>query len=193
MADWKDDFETLKDDLDKLKQKPPSENVKKTIMNVMIGPSDDRTTALLAAALVDASLIRPIAVAARSPNVEEIRVSGLLSSPFAEKIKKAFTHGLIGPETKKNLEVIKEVRNAFAHSLSDIEFRTAEIERSCAMLTAPPNKAFYVDPAEEPQREARYRYCIACDAVFQAMLLYVGIPWATGSGWPGPPAQPLLP
>jgi hypothetical protein len=181
-------------DLEKLKRRPPSTNVKKTIINVMVGPSDDRTTALLAAALVDTSLIRPIAVAARPPNEQEIRVSGtLLSSDFAKKIKKAFTHGLIGPDTQKNLEVIKEVRNAFAHSLSDIEFTTPEVERACAILTPPPNKAFYVEPAEEPQRQARYRYCIACDAVFQTMLHYVATPWATGSGWPRRPAQPLLP
>jgi hypothetical protein len=188
MADWMADLE-------KLKQRPPSKNVKKTIINVMVGPSDDRTAALLAAALVDASLVRPIAVAARPPNAQEIRISQtLLSSDFAAKIKKAFTHKLIGPNTKKNLEVIKEVRNAFAHSFSEIEFTTPEVERACAMLTLPPNKTFYVDPAEEPKREGRYRYCIACDAVFQAMLHYIGVPWATGSGWPsGPPTQPLLP
>src|SRR5580700_8908070 len=122
----------------------------------MVGPSDDRTTALLTAALAETSLIRPIAVAARSP----------ISSDFAAKIKKAFTHSIIGPDTKKNLEVIKEIRNFFAHSLSEIEFTTLEVERACAMLTPPANKAFYVDPAEEPQREARYRYCIACDALF---------------------------
>jgi hypothetical protein len=182
------------DDLEKLKLRPPSKNVTKTIMNVMVGTSDDRTAALLPAALVDTSLIRPIAAAARPPNAQELRVSEtLLSSDFSAKIKKAFAHGLIGPDTKKNLEVIKEVRNAFAHSLSEIEFATPEVERACAMLTPPPNMAFYVDPAENPQRGARYRYCIVCDAVFQAMLLYVGVPWTTGSGWPGRPAEPLLP
>jgi hypothetical protein len=188
MADWKDD-------LDKLKQRPPSKNVAKTIINVMVGPSDDRTTALLAAALVEASLIRPIAVAARSPNAQEVRVSRtLLSSDFAAKIKKAFAHGLIGPATKKNLEVIKDVRNAFAHSFSEIEFTTPEVERACVMLTPPHDKAVYIDPAKNSKREVRYRYCIACDSVFQAMLHYVGVSWATGSGWPsGPPAQPLLP
>jgi hypothetical protein len=187
MSDWKDGLE-------KLKRRAPSKNVKRTIINAMVGPSDDRTTALLAAALVETSLIGPVAAAARSPKAQEIRVSGtLLSSDFTTKIKKAFAYGLIGPNTQKNLEIIKEVRNAFAHSLSEIEFTTLEVQRACAMLTPPPNKALYVDPAEEPKREARYRYCIACDAVFQAMLHYIGVRWAVGSGWPKPPAQPLLP
>jgi hypothetical protein len=161
MADWKDD-------LDKLKKRPPSQDVAQTIIKVMESAYDDRNTAILAGALVETSLIRPIALAACSPIklAQEFRVSRkLLSLNFKDKISKASTLGLIGPVTTENLEVIRHARNAFAHSLSEIEFTTPEVERACAMLAPPLNKNLYVTP--EGKREARYRYCIACDAVYQ--------------------------
>jgi hypothetical protein len=176
MTDWVDD-------LDKLKRRPPSKNIAQTIVRVMVSASDDRTTAILAAALVETSLIGPIALVTRSPYLEKEfwLPRRLLSLDFKDRIGKASAVGLIGPNTTNNLEVIRHVRNAFAYSLSEIEFTTPEVERACALLTPPPKKDRYATP--EPTIEPRYRYCIACDAVFQAMLLYVarlGLPAADG-------------
>jgi hypothetical protein len=61
--------------------------------------------------------------------------SAILSISFAYKISKAEGLGLIGSQTTSNLEVIRLVRNAFAHSLSEIEFTTPEVERACSLLS----------------------------------------------------------
>lgn len=101
MTDWVDD-------LDKLKRRPPSKNVAQTIVRVMVSASDDRTTAILAAALVETSLIGPIALVTRSPNLEKEfwLPRRLLSLDFKDRISKASAVGPIGPNTTNNLEVI---------------------------------------------------------------------------------------
>lgn len=185
MSDWQSDLKMLQ-------RRPPSKNVMQTIINVMSSDTDDRAAAILAAALVETSLIGPIALTTRN----EAWIKKLFWKRFArwdtfdKRIKEAERLGLIGPQTTSNLEVIRLVRNAFAHSLSEIEFTTPEVERACSVLKLIRPELL---ATPEPTRQARYHYCYACDAVFQAMIAYVGVPWATGTGRPGPPARPVLP
>jgi hypothetical protein len=184
MSDWQSDLKMLQ-------RRPPSKNIMQTIINVMSSDTDDRAAAILAAALVETSLIGPVALATRN----EARIKKLFWKPFArwntfeKRIKEAECVRLIGPQTKNNLDIIRLVRNAFAHSLSEIDFTTPEVERACSLKLIRPELL----AAPEPTRQARYHYCYACHEVFQAMIAYVGVPWATGTGWPGRPAQPVLP
>jgi hypothetical protein len=129
MSDWQSDLKMLQ-------RKPPSKNILQTITNVMAGDTDDRATAILAAALVETSLIGPIAII--SGNEAEIerhfwKRSGRWST-FDRRIKEAANLGIIGPQTTSNLDIIRGVRNAFAHSLSEVHFTTPEVERACSLL-----------------------------------------------------------
>jgi hypothetical protein len=186
MSDWRSDLKMLQ-------RRPPSKNIMQTIINVMSSDTDDRAAAILAGSLVEVSLVGPIAlITRRQEHIEQdFWRTGAPHRWFANKIIKAASLGIIGPQTTSNLEVIRLVRNAFAHSLSEIEFTTPEVERACSQLTLSRNAEFFV--TGEPTRKARYRYCYACDAVFRGLLAYVLLPWVAGSGWPEPPTQPILP
>jgi hypothetical protein len=186
MSDWKDD-------LGKLKRRPPSQNILQTILNVMASNADDRSVAILAGSLVEVSLIGPIALSIQRPaNIEEdFWHDRAPYRTFNNKIVKAKSLEITGPQATANLEVIRLVRNTFAHSLSDLEFAMPEIARACARLILSNNAEFFV--SQETIRAARYRYCRACDVVFRVMFNFVALQWITGSGLPGRPSQPLLP
>ncbi|WP_338692035.1 hypothetical protein V5279_37980 [Bradyrhizobium sp. 26S5] len=60
------------------------------------------------------------------------------ASDFAAKIKIGYVLGLFGPQTKKDLNLIREVRNAFAHSLQAISFKTQEVAEMCKLFSLQP-------------------------------------------------------
>jgi DNA-binding MltR family transcriptional regulator len=60
-------------------------------------------------------------------------VEGVLSS-FSAKIKIAFALGFIDADLRNQFDKIREIRNAFAHSKSAIDFNTPSIRRACVGL-----------------------------------------------------------
>jgi hypothetical protein len=114
MPDWQSDLKMLQ-------RKPPSKNIAQTIINVMSNDTDDRAAAILAGSLVETSLIGPIAIiTGNEAEIEKLfwKRSGRWST-FDSRIKEAANLGIVGRQTTSNLEVIRLVRNAFAHSLSE--------------------------------------------------------------------------
>lgn len=57
--------------------------------------------------------------------------SGAPLRDFSSKIKMGFALGLYGPQTKADLDAIREVRNAFAHTMEPIDFDTPEVVNVC--------------------------------------------------------------
>jgi hypothetical protein len=49
----------------------------------------------------------------------------------------AFALGIIGEQMYKNLDIIRSVRNAFAHSKIPITFETKEVSAACQLLEKP--------------------------------------------------------
>jgi hypothetical protein len=87
----------------------------------MSSDTDDRAAAILAGSLVETSLIGPIAIiTGNEAEIEKLfwKRSGRWST-FDSRIKEAANLGIVGRQTTSNLEVIRLVRNAFAHSLSE--------------------------------------------------------------------------
>jgi hypothetical protein len=186
-----------KDALYNLSKKPPTKGIMNSIIDKMQSNYDDRTTAILVATLVEKSLIGPAAQALRIVSQEEIKkhfwASEALFPDFGAKIKIVRLLGLIGPKTTANLEVIRLVRNAFAHSMADIYFTTHEVETACAQLTLSDNAAIFVEK-QTSKFKSRHRFCHACDEIFRGMINYVGGPFATGAPRPaGLPPHPILP
>jgi Domain of unknown function (DUF4145) len=171
---------------------PPSSNITATIIEIMRSNVDDRSAALTAGALADTGLMVGIANVLR-PDAKEIDsyfwTKRAKYRTFATRIDKAASLGLIGAATKRNLNVIRQVRNAFAHSMIEVTFATPPIEAACSTLTLSKHAKFFVDRANG---SARCSYCYACDAVFRGMLGYAGMQWLFG-GSGSKPSKPVLP
>jgi len=60
-------------------------------------------------------------------------------SNFAVKIKLAYALGVIETIVRKELTLIKNIRNVFAHTKADISFATPAIIKACAELTLSPD------------------------------------------------------
>jgi hypothetical protein len=56
---------------------------------------------------------------------------------FEAKIRVGYNMGLFRDQTKHNLDCIKGIRNAFAHSITPIMFATAEVKTVCDTMTMP--------------------------------------------------------
>jgi hypothetical protein len=56
---------------------------------------------------------------------------------FEAKIRVGYNMGLFRDQTKHNLDCIKGIRNAFAHSITPITFATAEVKTVCDTMTMP--------------------------------------------------------
>ena len=61
---------------------------------------------------------------------------------LSAKIRLAEAMGLFGAETRKNLDIVQTVRNAFAHSLAVELFETPEVAEACNALTLPPKEIY---------------------------------------------------
>jgi hypothetical protein len=174
MSAWKEGLQSLY-------KATPSKDIQATIVNVMRGAADDRSAALSAAALADTGLMVGIAALMR-PKAEEMDGlfwdSNAKWGTFYKRIQRASALGLIGPITKSNLDLIREVRNAFAHAMIEVAFTTPEISAACDEIVLPENAQFFVD--RESERRSRYRFCYGCDDVFRGFLTYVGHAFITG-------------
>lgn len=53
---------------------------------------------------------------------------------FSSRINVSYCFGLIGPHTRDNLNIVREIRNAFAHSKTTIGFSTPEVVAVCRLF-----------------------------------------------------------
>jgi hypothetical protein len=97
----------------------------------------DRSAAILISAHAEDALSALIVSRFKVQCVADLEAlydrDGALSS-FFSKIHLGYVMGLYDAETKGDLEVIRRVRNAFAHAPRPISFRTAEIIDECKKL-----------------------------------------------------------
>jgi hypothetical protein len=79
-------------------------------------------------------------------------------------------------ETKTNLDLIRAIRNAFAHAHVPITFNTPQIERACKLLKRPallPPFAIKADgsPRNDPQTTSDV-FRVVCEEVAHNLLIY---------------------
>jgi hypothetical protein len=72
------------------------------------------------------------------PNQREglFESTGALAT-FSSKIRIGYALDIFGPETYQNLDYIRHVRNAFAHTKISVSFETAAIKNICELLIMP--------------------------------------------------------
>ena len=124
----------------------------------------DRAAAVIAAGFVDRSL--QLAMEAEwgiTSNTVRDRLfagsKGALSS-FSAKIEVGFAMSLFGPKTRGDLNLVRQIRNKFAHELRAITFSSAEIIALCDKLEL--SKSTPVPQGADPRR---YRYVRLCKVV----------------------------
>lgn len=100
--------------------------------------ASDRAVAVLAGSIVETYLTRLVRHHLHDPDgkvwAQRAHPSGPFGS-FALKIDLAFMVGLISEEARKDLIVIKDVRNRFAHDLDVSGFDDQSIAAKCENLT----------------------------------------------------------
>jgi hypothetical protein len=106
-----------------------------------VASESDHTTVILGAALVETAL--KMAVRARMyPNLTKADETMLFEgdaplATFSSKIRIAFAFEVIDEKMKSELNKLRDIRNAFAHSNSFLSFEIEEVRAVCANLTMP--------------------------------------------------------
>jgi hypothetical protein len=101
------------------------------------GEKNDRGAAILMATNLENALQSAIVshLQLRSSQRRELFKFDSPMGTFENKIRIAAALKIIGPITRKNIEVIKAIRNAFAHAKIPITFKDAEVTAACKLLT----------------------------------------------------------
>jgi DNA-binding MltR family transcriptional regulator len=125
--------------LSKLSKKiPTEESLDKFVTDLRLetSSSSDRTLAIVAASILEHSL--RVAILAKFVPLNEEDQSKLFDgnqngplATFSAKIRLAFALGIIGPMTREDIDRVRIIRNAFAHSMSDIHFSSPEVVDMC--------------------------------------------------------------
>jgi DNA-binding MltR family transcriptional regulator len=105
--------------------------------------ASDRAIGIIAASLVEIHLTKLLKQAfiseTKTGSKETVQDRMFQSSgpfgPFTTKIRMAYLMGLISEEFYKNLEIMREIRNRFAHHTEIGSFDTQEISSRCFNFT----------------------------------------------------------
>jgi hypothetical protein len=87
---------------------------------------------------------------------------------FAARTRMGYALGLFGEETKKSLDIIRLIRNAFAHAPSPVRFSTPEIEEACALLKVPA-RVGAADDQKDTNATGRERFRLVCERIGTAL------------------------
>lgn len=94
---------------------------------------NDRGFAILVAANLE-NVVEEIIARLVVPDKREELFDGPLHT-FSAKLLMAYSLGVYGRETYRNLDHIRQIRNVFAHSKKPITFKTPEVKAACDLLS----------------------------------------------------------
>ena len=153
------------------RQKPTSEQLKN--YKYLIMQESDRGSAIMAGALVEDSLT--VAIRAFIVDPGETTAKTWFDAPsapfgsFAAKIKLGRAIAIYGENLETRLTLIKDIRNAFAHSSVPLDFENPTMAAACVHLNANPEKF--------KDRHARilfWSYCLAVSDILIKLALDYG-------------------
>jgi hypothetical protein len=104
-------------------------------LGIQAGEHQDRAAVLVCVSLLEQTLEDAIwfRAAAHASDERErfFNENGGVATSLAEKIFLAFVLGVIGPETRRDLARIRQIRNVFAHAKRHLDFSVKEIVELC--------------------------------------------------------------
>jgi hypothetical protein len=103
--------------------------------------AEDYTAAILSSSLMD-TMLRYLITSHLTPmgsDREDAILGGQTGAlnTFSSKIEMSYAMGLIGPETRGVLEIVRKVRNFFAHYASQGGFDIPEVLAECRKIRTP--------------------------------------------------------
>jgi len=124
--------------------------------------NDDASVALRAASLVELSLTESLLSRLWTKNGkadEELTgIDGPIAT-FARKIRMAEAMRVIGPDTRYELDTIKAIRNAFAHSHRPLSFDSVPVKELCQTLKVSYWPGIPKKPEAQRTPKDRFTFC----------------------------------
>lgn len=149
---------------------------------------DDRAAAIVSATQLEHSLERALLQTKMVPlgNDEYGRLFGpdRPLATFNAKIRLGHALGIFERQTRRDLDRIREIRNAFAHSGLQLFFSTDEIANHCDQITLPARAADNVPVFGHeywPPTDARGRYI---ETAFAYWAIFMNLASGESSDWP---------
>jgi hypothetical protein len=138
----------------------------------------DRGAAILLATNVENALENAIARLLNiTPGKGELFGFNAPIGSFANKIIIGQAIGIYGPETRQNLDIIRVIRNAFAHAKRPIRFGDEELYTLCTFLIVHEKRTFGAETKEhKPKRDtqiihpARMKFRDVCEITSRNLL-----------------------
>jgi hypothetical protein len=100
--------------------------------------TSDRAMAILMSAMVEDTLQAFLLFHMNEALTEddERRLAGPegVIGTFSSKIMLGFAFNLFGPTTRHDLDLIRQIRNEFAHTTRPLDFKLKEVEEACAQF-----------------------------------------------------------
>jgi hypothetical protein len=128
-----------------------------------VNSGNDRSVAIVWGALVEDALQSALTKRFNHLNADQREIlfgfNGLLND-FASKSIIAYAATIVDADKYRHLTIIREIRNAFAHTMPSLTFDTKEVVDACAMLQEPNRRIL---KSETP----RIVYSIACLRLWQ--------------------------
>ena len=120
---------------------------------------DDRSAVLVFGAMLDQHLEQAIGAVLYSTRKRTKKLfayddkeGGGVLSTFAAKIKMGHALGLYGDEMLDDLELIKLIRNVFAHARVSVDFKHSAVAEACDAIRSP-EQSCPKGPASRPSRQ----------------------------------------
>lgn len=149
--------------LKKFVARHPSSAELSKIVTALITEPNERSVALGMGAILEGALklaIIPKIIIPEKEGENDLFGHQAPLRAFSAKIKMGFALGIYGPKTRADLDAIREVRNAFAHSMIPVEFETTLVANVCDRITLPERANLTADLDME-WIEAKARYVLS--------------------------------
>jgi len=139
-----------------LSRQPISTDEERNAYFKSLRSESDRVVAIRASAFTEHTLLDLLIESMRTMDESDIEhlffKNNATLGTFAARVDIARAFNLINEKQKKNLDIIRHIRNTFAHAVVDIDFSTKEISDECLKL----------DCIEPESKNPRHIYTVGC-------------------------------
>jgi hypothetical protein len=125
----------------------------------LLTPETDRSAAIMASSLLDLSLY--VMLTSSLADWGKTETAQWFDGPmspfrsFSSRITLGFAMGIYGQEMKDRLDIIRNIRNVFAHRVLPLDFDHPVVQAEC-------RKLFNLEFSAKHEKPARIRFCASC-------------------------------